>query len=85
MSETEQTGPGVGGGTGTDTLDRELEELLNNEQIEEARRNGDTLAFAFLMNSINPDYAHPIQDKMAVALARYNGSSTPPTGGGAAP
>jgi Protein of unknown function (DUF3039) len=40
MSETEQTGPGVGGGgapnsAGTDTLDRELEELLNNEQIEE--------------------------------------------------
>jgi hypothetical protein len=35
MSETEQTGPGVGGGTSTDTLDRELEELLNNEQIEE--------------------------------------------------
>jgi hypothetical protein len=31
------------------------------------------LAFAFLMNSIDPAYAHPIQDRMAVALARYNG------------
>jgi hypothetical protein len=37
---SEQTGPGVGGGTGgsasgTDILDRELEELLGNEQLEE--------------------------------------------------
>ena len=31
MSETEITG----GGAGTDTLDRELEELLNKEQLEE--------------------------------------------------
>ena len=31
MSDTEITG----GGAGTDTLDRELEELLNKEQIEE--------------------------------------------------
>jgi D-alanyl-D-alanine carboxypeptidase/D-alanyl-D-alanine-endopeptidase (penicillin-binding protein 4) len=36
-------------------------------------RDGHTLAFAFLMNSINPDYAHPIQDRMAVALAKYGG------------
>jgi D-alanyl-D-alanine carboxypeptidase/D-alanyl-D-alanine-endopeptidase (penicillin-binding protein 4) len=33
--------------------------------------NGDTLVFAFLMNSINPDVAHPIQDAMAEALAAY--------------
>lgn len=32
---------------------------------------GDTIAFAFLMNSIDPDYAHPIQDAMAEALAAY--------------
>jgi D-alanyl-D-alanine carboxypeptidase/D-alanyl-D-alanine-endopeptidase (penicillin-binding protein 4) len=55
-------------------------------------RDGHTLAFAFLMNSINPDYAHPIQDKMAVALAKYNAvggsaASVKPRspGGGAAP
>jgi D-alanyl-D-alanine carboxypeptidase/D-alanyl-D-alanine-endopeptidase (penicillin-binding protein 4) len=36
-------------------------------------RDGHTLAFAFLMNSINPTYAHPIQDRMAEALARYDG------------
>ena len=36
-------------------------------------RDGHTLAFAFLMSSINPTYAHPIQDQMAVALARYRG------------
>jgi D-alanyl-D-alanine carboxypeptidase/D-alanyl-D-alanine-endopeptidase (penicillin-binding protein 4) len=48
-------------------------------------RDGHTLAFAFLMNSINPDYAHPIQDKMAIALARYNGSGTATTVGGVAP
>jgi serine-type D-Ala-D-Ala carboxypeptidase/endopeptidase (penicillin-binding protein 4) len=36
-------------------------------------RDGHTLAFAFLMNSINPDDAHPIQDRMAVALANYDG------------
>ncbi len=33
--------------------------------------DGDTLAFAFLMSSIDPDYAHPIQDAMAEALAAY--------------
>lgn len=36
-------------------------------------RDGHTLAFAFLMNSIDPNYAHPIQDRMAVALAKYDG------------
>jgi D-alanyl-D-alanine carboxypeptidase/D-alanyl-D-alanine-endopeptidase (penicillin-binding protein 4) len=49
-------------------------------------RDGHTLAFAFLMNSINPDYAHPIQDRMAVAVAKYNGTgSASSTGGGVAP
>jgi D-alanyl-D-alanine carboxypeptidase/D-alanyl-D-alanine-endopeptidase (penicillin-binding protein 4) len=36
-------------------------------------RDGHTLAYAFLMNSIFPDYAHPIQDQMQVALADYDG------------
>jgi D-alanyl-D-alanine carboxypeptidase/D-alanyl-D-alanine-endopeptidase (penicillin-binding protein 4) len=36
-------------------------------------RDGHTLAFAFLMNSIDPGAAHPIQDAMAEALAAYNG------------
>ncbi len=36
-------------------------------------KDGHTLAFAFLMNGIYPYYAHPIQDAMAVALARYGG------------
>jgi serine-type D-Ala-D-Ala carboxypeptidase/endopeptidase (penicillin-binding protein 4) len=36
-------------------------------------RDGHTLAFAFLMNGIYPDYAHPIQDRMGIAVARYNG------------
>ena len=35
--------------------------------------NGDTLAYAFMMNGIYPDYAHPIQDRMQVAVARYDG------------
>jgi D-alanyl-D-alanine carboxypeptidase/D-alanyl-D-alanine-endopeptidase (penicillin-binding protein 4) len=35
--------------------------------------DGHTLAFAFLMNSIDPNYAHLIQNRMAVALAGYNG------------
>jgi D-alanyl-D-alanine carboxypeptidase/D-alanyl-D-alanine-endopeptidase (penicillin-binding protein 4) len=48
-------------------------------------RNGHTLAFAFLMNSINPDYAHPIQDQMAIALAKYNGADTAVPVGGVAP
>jgi serine-type D-Ala-D-Ala carboxypeptidase/endopeptidase (penicillin-binding protein 4) len=36
-------------------------------------RDGHTLAFAFLMNGIYPDYAHPIQDRMQVAVANYSG------------
>jgi D-alanyl-D-alanine carboxypeptidase/D-alanyl-D-alanine-endopeptidase (penicillin-binding protein 4) len=36
-------------------------------------RDGDTLAYALLMNGIVPDYAHPIQDRMVVAVANYDG------------
>ena len=36
-------------------------------------RDGHTLAFAFLMNRIYPGYAHPIQDAMVTAVARYDG------------
>ncbi len=36
-------------------------------------RDGDTIAYALLMNAINPDYAHPIQDRMQVAIANYDG------------
>jgi D-alanyl-D-alanine carboxypeptidase/D-alanyl-D-alanine-endopeptidase (penicillin-binding protein 4) len=36
-------------------------------------RNGDTLAFALLMNGVIPDAAHPIQDRMTVAIAGYDG------------
>ncbi len=36
-------------------------------------RDGHTLAFALMMNGIYPGYAHPIQDKMVVAVARYAG------------
>jgi D-alanyl-D-alanine carboxypeptidase/D-alanyl-D-alanine-endopeptidase (penicillin-binding protein 4) len=35
--------------------------------------DGHTLAFAFLMSSVDPNAAHPIQDRMAVALAKYSG------------
>jgi D-alanyl-D-alanine carboxypeptidase/D-alanyl-D-alanine-endopeptidase (penicillin-binding protein 4) len=35
--------------------------------------DGHTLAFAFLMNAINPLDAHPLQDRMAEALAAYDG------------
>ncbi len=35
--------------------------------------NGHTLAFAFLMNAIDPSYGHSLEAQMAVALARYNG------------
>jgi D-alanyl-D-alanine carboxypeptidase/D-alanyl-D-alanine-endopeptidase (penicillin-binding protein 4) len=56
-------------------------------------RNGNELAFAFLMSNINPDNAHPIQDRMALAVADYNAaepapkssppkSSSPPSPGG---
>ena len=36
-------------------------------------RDGHTLAFALLMNGVIPDAAHPIQDRMVVAIARYDG------------
>jgi serine-type D-Ala-D-Ala carboxypeptidase/endopeptidase (penicillin-binding protein 4) len=36
-------------------------------------RDGHTLAYALLMNGIVPDYAHPIQDNMVVAVAKYDG------------
>ena len=35
--------------------------------------DGHTIAFAFLLNGIYPDYAHPITDRMQVAVARYDG------------
>ena len=35
--------------------------------------DGHTLAYALMMNGIVPDYAHPIQDRMQVALAKYAG------------
>jgi D-alanyl-D-alanine carboxypeptidase/D-alanyl-D-alanine-endopeptidase (penicillin-binding protein 4) len=35
--------------------------------------DGHTLAFAFLMNSVDPTSARSLQDGMAVALASYNG------------
>lgn len=35
--------------------------------------DGHLLAYAFLMNRVNPDAAHPIQDRMQVAVARYHG------------
>jgi D-alanyl-D-alanine carboxypeptidase/D-alanyl-D-alanine-endopeptidase (penicillin-binding protein 4) len=36
-------------------------------------KDGHTLAYALMMNGIVPDYAHPIQDQMQVALAKYRG------------
>jgi D-alanyl-D-alanine carboxypeptidase/D-alanyl-D-alanine-endopeptidase (penicillin-binding protein 4) len=36
-------------------------------------RDGHMLAFAFLMNSVDPVAGHDDEDQMAVALARYNG------------
>ena len=36
-------------------------------------KDGHTLAFALMMNGIYPDYAHPIQNRMQVALAKYSG------------
>lgn len=37
-------------------------------------RDGHVLAFAFLMNRLtNPDYAHEVEDRMAIALANYDG------------
>jgi serine-type D-Ala-D-Ala carboxypeptidase/endopeptidase (penicillin-binding protein 4) len=36
-------------------------------------QDGHLLAYAFLMNGIYPDYAHPIQNRMELAVARYGG------------
>jgi D-alanyl-D-alanine carboxypeptidase/D-alanyl-D-alanine-endopeptidase (penicillin-binding protein 4) len=36
-------------------------------------RDGHSLAYALLMNNIDPNYAHPIQNQMEIALAQYNG------------
>jgi D-alanyl-D-alanine carboxypeptidase/D-alanyl-D-alanine-endopeptidase (penicillin-binding protein 4) len=36
-------------------------------------RDGHTLAFAFMMNRIYPGYAHPIQNALVNAVARYDG------------
>ncbi len=36
-------------------------------------RDGHQLAFAFLMNSVDPTTGHAIEDRMAVALAQYGG------------
>jgi D-alanyl-D-alanine carboxypeptidase/D-alanyl-D-alanine-endopeptidase (penicillin-binding protein 4) len=36
-------------------------------------QDGHLLAYAFLMNGVDPDAAHPIQDRMQVAVARYDG------------
>jgi D-alanyl-D-alanine carboxypeptidase len=36
-------------------------------------RDGHTLAYALMMNGIVPTYAHPIQNRMVVGLADYNG------------
>jgi serine-type D-Ala-D-Ala carboxypeptidase/endopeptidase (penicillin-binding protein 4) len=53
-------------------------------------RDGDLIAFAFLMSNVNPDDAHPIQDQMALALADYDAEdqgTAPPSskGGGVSP
>lgn len=36
-------------------------------------RDGHTLAYALLMNNIDPNYAHPLQNRIQIALARYDG------------
>jgi D-alanyl-D-alanine carboxypeptidase/D-alanyl-D-alanine-endopeptidase (penicillin-binding protein 4) len=36
-------------------------------------RDGHTLAFAFLMNSVDPTAGHAIEDQMTVAVAKYAG------------
>jgi D-alanyl-D-alanine carboxypeptidase/D-alanyl-D-alanine-endopeptidase (penicillin-binding protein 4) len=36
-------------------------------------QDGNTLAYAFLMNGVDPDAAHLVQDRMEVAVARYDG------------
>ena len=57
-------------------------------------RNGDTLAFAFLMNSLSDStYGHELEDAMGVALANYSGpratttmtTTTPTPSGGTGP
>jgi D-alanyl-D-alanine carboxypeptidase/D-alanyl-D-alanine-endopeptidase (penicillin-binding protein 4) len=35
--------------------------------------DGHTLAFALLMNAVDPTAAQALQDSMTVAVARYNG------------
>ncbi|MGI8904253.1 MAG: D-alanyl-D-alanine carboxypeptidase/D-alanyl-D-alanine endopeptidase [Solirubrobacteraceae bacterium] len=35
--------------------------------------DGHTLAFAFLMNSVDPSFGHSLEAQMAVALAKYDG------------
>lgn len=36
-------------------------------------RDGHTLAFAVMMNGVYPDAAHPIQNRMVISVARYDG------------
>jgi serine-type D-Ala-D-Ala carboxypeptidase/endopeptidase (penicillin-binding protein 4) len=36
-------------------------------------QDGHTLAYAVMMNRIDPNYAHPIQNRMLVAVAKYSG------------
>jgi D-alanyl-D-alanine carboxypeptidase/D-alanyl-D-alanine-endopeptidase (penicillin-binding protein 4) len=36
-------------------------------------QDGHLLAYAFLLNGVYPDYAHPIQDRMELAVAHYSG------------
>ena len=36
-------------------------------------RDNHTLAFAFLLNGVDPAFGHGLEDQMAVALAKYNG------------
>jgi D-alanyl-D-alanine carboxypeptidase/D-alanyl-D-alanine-endopeptidase (penicillin-binding protein 4) len=36
-------------------------------------RDKHTLAFAFLLNGVDPTFGHGLEDQMAVALATYNG------------
>jgi serine-type D-Ala-D-Ala carboxypeptidase/endopeptidase (penicillin-binding protein 4) len=36
-------------------------------------RDGHVLAFAFLMNAVDPGAGHAIEDQMAIALAKYDG------------
>ncbi|HUO70462.1 MAG TPA: D-alanyl-D-alanine carboxypeptidase/D-alanyl-D-alanine-endopeptidase [Solirubrobacteraceae bacterium] len=36
-------------------------------------RDGHTLAFAFLMNAVDPTLGHSMEDQMTVALAKYSG------------